>query len=153
MNGSLTEIIEQEFGEVLQTIGLMWLEPADEDCREENPTDSIVIANISFKGPHAGQVRIAAPLAMCVELSSNMLGLDGDDPAAQTGAEDALKELLNVTCGRLLTAIHGEEPVFDLAPPMVHEPPPDELRQFCDQPDTLEFLADDYPVWIAFSEK
>ena len=176
MQDNRTEIIEREFGNVLETIGLMWLNTTDEDYDEddegdegdeddegdegdegdkgdENTLTDQLLASISFTGSCTGQVRIDAPLEMCVELSSNMLGIDADDPAAQMGAEDALKELLNVTCGRLLTALYGEEPIFDITPPMVRNLKPEALREFQDQPNTCAFMADDYPVWIYLNDE
>jgi CheY-like chemotaxis protein len=44
-----------------------------------------------------------------------------EDDLVRERALDSLKEMLNVTCGQLLTSFAGEGPVFDLSIPTVAE--------------------------------
>jgi hypothetical protein len=59
-------------------------------------------------GPVSGLLDLAAPAAFGAMLASNALACEATDPEAARHAEDALSELMNVTCGTLLNAIGGE---------------------------------------------
>ena len=76
---------------------------------------------MTFVGVMQGSVGVVVLPEMCLEVAANMLGVDPDDEEAMDKGRDALKELLNITCGHLLTNIAGEEPVFDLTVPEVTE--------------------------------
>lgn len=56
---------------------------------------------MSFTGAMQGECLLMVPEALCPEIAANILGLDTDDELAAMRAQDALKELLNVTCARI----------------------------------------------------
>jgi CheY-specific phosphatase CheX len=112
---------------------------------------------MGFDGPFKGSLALAVPEPFGGQVAANVLGLDMDDPKTENGtvcqtetncAVDALKELLNVTCGNLLTAIAGDEPVFDLTVPEVTLLSEDEWRATPGLPDAVGFLVEDWPVFL-----
>jgi len=59
-------------------------------------------ASISFAGPFEGTLALSASNELLPAIAANMLGLDFGQVPSQEIQRDALKELLNVTCGNLL---------------------------------------------------
>jgi chemotaxis protein CheY-P-specific phosphatase CheC len=103
---------------------------------------------MEFAGPFTGALILMAPRAFCDQTAANVLGLEADEPEAQRGAEDALKELLNIACGNLLTTLAGEEPVFDLSIPKVEAISGDEWKAVATSPATAGFVVDDWVVYL-----
>jgi hypothetical protein len=75
------------------------------------------LVHMGFEGPMRGTLALAIPTALCTQLAANLLGLDEADPRAEAAGLEAAQELLNVTCGHVLVALAGDEPVFDLSTP------------------------------------
>jgi chemotaxis protein CheY-P-specific phosphatase CheC len=76
-------------------------------------------ATMEFKGDDAsGQAVLAAQAEFCGSLAENMLGID-EDEINDSSREDALREILNMTCGLYLTSRWGDGVVFDLTVPEV----------------------------------
>ena len=94
---------------------------------------------------------MTVPVEMCPEIAANVLGVDLDDPDVVVKPLDALKELLNVTCGHVLTALAGDEPVFDLTVPEVTEIDAVAWKKLADAPYTVAFLVDESPVLLQLS--
>ena len=100
-------------------------------------------ASMEFCGEEGfGSISLTVPALMCMELASNILGMEPDDPNSQNKAEDALKELLNVITGRLATGIFGSKPVFTLSVPEVVIMDRDSWINGFNDPNTLKFSAD-----------
>ena len=122
----------------------------------EDPEDDMVFTtgsefvqvNMGFSGPFKGDLSIAVPVDMCPELASNVLGLDPDDELVTRSPYDALKELLNIICGNVLTTLAGEEPVFDLTIPEVTMLDEKGWAAFIKTDGTVRFVADDVPVLL-----
>jgi CheY-specific phosphatase CheX len=76
--------------------------------------------------------------------------MDPEDDLVRERALDSLKEMLNVTCGQLLTSFAGEGPVFDLSIPAVAELDGNAWEEFLNAPETLSFLVDDSPAALKF---
>jgi chemotaxis protein CheY-P-specific phosphatase CheC len=100
-------------------------------------------AEMSFSGPFGGIFGIVVPAAICPSIAANVLGIDEDDPDALRKGQDALKELVNVACGHILTEIAGEDPVFDLTVPDVSTILADDWDTFVDDPMTVILLVDE----------
>ena len=112
------DILVKVFLEVAEQMAFLFGEEADEDALCGLARD-IRVVKMCFKGPFSGTLTLVATSDLCHILAENMLGVDADDERAVSKALDAVKELLNVTCGRVLTAVAGEVPVFDLTVPEV----------------------------------
>ena len=72
-------------------------------------------ASVSFEGHFQGRLVISVCGQMFSALATNMLGLEGELGPTLTQKDDALKELSNVVCGRLLPAISGSQAEFHVA--------------------------------------
>ena len=107
------------------------------------------MATMTFEGPTTGRLTLAVPHDMCPELTANVLGLDPDDDAiTESASQDALKELLNITCGHVLTTLAGEEPIFNLSVPEIAPLPNDGWNKLYREAGTCPLLVDDNPVLI-----
>ena len=142
--------LNEVFCEVLEKLAFMFAEPASNSalpCEVEKSVE----ASMSFTGAMQGKCLLMVPEALCPEIAANILGLDSDDELATLRAQDALKELLNVTCGRILTALAGTEPVFDLTVPVIMEGGAQEWKALLDRGRAVGFLVDDSPVLLELS--
>ncbi len=145
-----TEQLDEVFTSVLESMAFMF---ADLTEKEEMPeqTDEPLKVIIHFNGPTSGTLSLIAPEEMCVELAENLLGAQSPDEIDQIQRFDVLAELVNVTCGQLLTAILGEEPVYDLTPPEVKKVSQDEWVKMLRYENTVTFMVEDCPVLLRFS--
>jgi chemotaxis protein CheY-P-specific phosphatase CheC len=135
------------FSSTAEGFAFMFAEPFEGDFSPPAPAPCLQV-HMSFKGPIAGALTLAVPESLCAEIAANALGLDMDGEASASSMHDAIKELLNVTCGQFLTAYAGEEPVFDLSVPSVA--PLDEAgwAALCAQADTAILSVEDEPVLL-----
>ncbi len=139
------EKIEEAFVFVLEKLAFMF---AERTCLSEIPTEveAPLQADIQFSGQASGQLTLAVSEDICGDLTANILGTDPDDLVPSESSNDALKELINVICGRLLTAIAGDEPVFNLTSPEVKQIDAQTWQSMLADPDAIGFLVDDSPV-------
>lgn len=91
------------------------LEPKQCSC----PQGPGLHATMDVRGGVRAAIGLAAPVVLCEEFAANVLGVDRKDGAAEAHAADVLQELLNVVCGRFLTSLCGEEPVFEVGTPQL----------------------------------
>jgi CheY-specific phosphatase CheX len=98
----------------LETMAFLCNMPPEEDLAVP---ENAVLAQISFKGPKTGTIRILAGRDFAGVLAQNIGALEQADDET---AFDAMKELSNVTCGLLLPMI-GSSPadVFNMSIPAV----------------------------------
>ena len=148
MQPDYNEKIQSVFADVLEHMAFMFADPADEPTLPEQSSGTIA-AGIQFSGEMAGEIRLVSTTALAAELASNLLGTDLDDVDDHQLIE-AMKELLNVTCGQVLTQIAGSDPVFDLTPPQVFEFNPEEWNSNDVTGSTSFLMVDDEPVVIRF---
>ena len=78
--------------------------------------DSIGVG-ISCEGSHRGSMSLWASASFMRTLCANMLGAEDDSGLSTANLIDALKEMLNMIIGNVLTEVYGDEPVFDLGLP------------------------------------
>ena len=150
MSEDVRETIIDSFTDVLEKMAFMFVEEADED---ETEAPGAVKAEMHFSGAHTGSLIIAISHETANELASNVLGVEPDDENIEELRNDAVRELLNVTCGNLLTAHYGEEPVFDLSVPEVATIDEAAWNAFVNAPDAIALLVDDNPAAIQFNAK
>ena len=134
-------------GEVFEELAFMFGEEADA-AELPPPSPSGVLAAMSFSGPLSGRIELAVPAAMRAEIAANVLGIDTEDPEAEAVGDDSLKEVLNVTCGQVLTRLAGEEPVFDLAVPEVSPLSVEGWKKLAAAPETAGMLVDESPTLL-----
>ena len=120
--------------EVLERYAFMVADPRP---KEEGPADfptPLWRVVIDYAGPYGGALGLVAPPVLARQIAANLYGAEPDE-VSEEQAQDALKELLNVTCGDYLHEIEGDEPIFDLTAPVLesgeHEPI---LQHACEKP-------------------
>jgi Chemotaxis phosphatase CheX len=145
---------EETLGEVLcevfESFAFMFGDVVEPDEMPDVAGDC-VRASMEFTGQMTGALTLALPCSMCPEIAANVLGVSPNDEAVMEKAADALKELLNITCGHVLTSIAGEEPVFDLSVPEVSLMAPAEWHALLGMPSTAKVVVDDAPAILSLS--
>jgi chemotaxis protein CheY-P-specific phosphatase CheC len=147
MSESDKELLRDVFAEVVENLAFMFTEEPEEDAML-SAEGGWVCARMNFMGPFTGALALAVPVEMCPEITANVLGLDPEDELVTDQPYDALKELLNVTCGNVLIAMAGEDPVFDLTVPEVTRLDPDAVRAFRESPETVVCIVDENPAML-----
>ncbi len=143
------EIVNAKVCEVFERLAFMFGDAASKD-ELDDPSGPCFRAEIHFTGDRHGSLVLIGPSNLCPLLAANVLGADPDDPRAVERADDAIKELLNVACGHLLSTIAGEDPVFDLMPPSLMAATSEEFTRLMREPDSLAFIMDDLPLLVRF---
>jgi CheY-specific phosphatase CheX len=117
----LFQVAEKTFGE----LAFLLIEPEETVPSSRHPSPMWgYAARVEFTGPFGGLMHLAITEDMLRPLAANMLGIDVDEELPEgVRREDALKELLNVTCGNLLPRIGGNEAVFHIAAPTLLSEP------------------------------
>ncbi len=144
-----TKTIEA-FTQVLGKLAFMFAEPVERGKSGDTPQEALQ-AVVAFSGPLHGRLSVAVPREWCSELAANILGVDEEDDAAVENLKDALKELVNVSCGHVLTAVAGEQPQFDLSPPEVNDLSGDDWRRLSADSETIPMIIDEMsPALLRF---
>jgi CheY-specific phosphatase CheX len=148
MNSETETILRDSLSTVLQDFAFMFAEPPEDDAP---PMEPCIAVNMQFHGPISGAALLAVPVSLASELAANVLGVDPDEGESPEVALDAVKELLNVTTGNLVTALAGEDPIFDLSIP--ERVPFDHATWAaqCAQPGTFVLLVEDRPLLFSVS--
>jgi chemotaxis protein CheY-P-specific phosphatase CheC len=142
------ELVREVFARVLEKQVFLFAE--DLAIADIPPGGDWVEARMAFHGPFEGSLSLALPKEVELEIAANFLGKDADDPDVAKCAEDSLKEILNVVCGHMLTALAGEEPVFDLSIPKVHALSAGDWTALASLPDALGFDMEGKPALLRF---
>ncbi len=116
MNKTATPKLRKTFSNVLSDMAFMFISDPDETSPAPNYT---LETRISYRGPHTGTIHLRCDGRFAAALAGNLLGLDAMDNEADQQRLDALKELMNVVCGNLVTALYGTDGLYDLTIPEV----------------------------------
>lgn len=92
----------QSLADAAETMAFVSLLPVEDAATL--PSEMVVI-RIAFTGPLNGSFELAASQALGALLAANMLGGEPTDPDAADRAVDAMKELMNITCGDILSKL------------------------------------------------
>lgn len=123
----------------------------------EDPADAAEIAGarwieagITYSGSARGSLRLRCPQGFAYELAGNLLSVSPNDPQIEAKSSDAVKELLNIICGRVITTVYGDKPIFDLTPPTAQYL--DTAPELTDSTsDSTLLFVEGWPVVIAFA--
>ena len=146
MDDTQQKDFEQVNTTILEDWGLMMIEPAGSVSDSFNPFEIVYVSSIRFSGPNNGIYRVCCQADFMNALAQNLLG-ELDD-VSLSDQEDALKEMANVVCGNLLTALYGSDKTFDLSQPLVEERKVADLEKMNGEGRAV-FLADDCPVLVS----
>jgi CheY-specific phosphatase CheX len=105
---------------VLETSAFMSVWPWSEGDGDLPTPD--ISASMTFSGPSTGQLTLRVASEVLPTLMLNMLGEYDGIADREEKSYDALKEVLNMICGNLLTTWHGDQPVFRLSTPTIELP-------------------------------
>lgn len=125
---AVEETANQVIIDVFEEFAFLFPIPCDSGEITADPEEA-VLASISFSGQEDGRLRLVVPENMCTEVAGNVMGTDASDERSTECRHDAVKEMLNVSCGQFLTRYFGEEPVFELSPPTVKKIDGEKWRQ------------------------
>lgn len=120
MPDSMEHALTEAALRVLETAAFMTVWPWSAQDGDGPPP--AVAANMMFSGPCSGRLTIRVAPSVIGMLAMNMLGECEECGSEDEQPRDALKEVLNMICGNVLTLWFGENPVFELSPPQMVEP-------------------------------
>lgn len=93
------------------------------------PPDPLHV-QMAYGGSQSGRVELIAPRSFARMLAANVLGTDPDDPQARERADDALRELVNVTVGAMMPKLASSlEDRFTLGLPQLSDFDPSQWLQ------------------------
>jgi len=121
MDINTSMILDEVCKSILEELAFLFCESQDAATFEYSRIHDAHEASMRFTGPTNGKLEIAAGRSLCLVIAGNMLGVepDEDEEMVVAHADDALKEALNVLCGRFLTEAFGEEAVYNLTAPAI----------------------------------
>jgi hypothetical protein len=104
-------------GRILESAAFLFTDSFDVTDRPEIDTWDCEGVQLAYTGHSAGYFHLwtSRSLARCA--AANMLGCDEQAAGNEAKMIDALKELLNMIAGNMLTQLYGNEPVFRLGIP------------------------------------
>ena len=115
MPDSLEQAVVDSTLRVFETAAFMAIWLWSEEDGELPAPDTVAV--MAFHGPVNGRLTLRVSSSVLPALASNMVGdMEGGDSTTEKGL-DALREVLNMICGNLLTSWYGEDVVFELDPP------------------------------------
>jgi chemotaxis protein CheY-P-specific phosphatase CheC len=135
------------FSEVLADLAFMFTDDVDP---EPTPGEQWLEVSISYDGEATGTLYFRCPRSFSQTLAANLLGTDPNDDEADSQAEDAAKEFMNIVCGQLVTAIHGTEHVFNLAIPQLREMTETPSLEPTDNENISTLAVDGQPIQLEF---
>ena len=140
--------IARIFCEVLERQAFLFAESMETDGFGTEP-GRWLRATLRFGGDAPGILRLAAGEPMAREAAANFLGTSLDDPSVEANHRDALGEILNMVCGHMLTALHGNHALHDLGIPSLEDISALEAEAMAGTPGCLAFLVEDHPVLLS----
>ena len=133
--------------EIFEQLAFMFgeeLEKDDVQC----PEDDFIKAIMTFSGHKTGAIEIIIPARLAPVLAYNILGVEETDHIESGISEDALKELLNTLCGRMLPSLFTDKETFDLHPPEVTSVTRQQWHEFLNQEHTIAFAIEESPILL-----
>ena len=90
---------------------------ADPDPAQVPPGADGLAAESEYVGPCSGRLRCWCTRGLAQRLAASLLAIEPHEHPAESGAEDALREFMNVLCGQLVAAWHDPRGVYELSLP------------------------------------
>jgi hypothetical protein len=118
-----TATLREIFSDTLANLAFMFV---DDEQVDPDPHEDWFQTTIRYKGPGSGQLGLICPRSFTTALAANLLGVNPEDRQANSKAIDAVKELMNILCGQLVTQVYGSDVLFNLSIPrcrLLDEPP------------------------------
>lgn len=145
-------MLARTFSEVLANLAFMFVTeppPGQESGSVSLGADALQV-EIGFEGPSRGRLTLRCGQPFASALAANLLGVDAEEELAHSHCCDAVKELMNVVCGQLVTAQYGRQAVFHLTIPEVRTLDELEAATPLDAPETLTVYVDGHGVLLGY---
>jgi len=150
MKNDCRRLVGEVFSDVIERLAFMFSEEVGEEefsmCGAR-----FLEARIRFAGAMTGELSLVVSEEMGSMIAANMLGVDVGDEVGKARIFDALREVINVTCGHVLTECAGDAATFELSVPSVCEMEDGGGPVVFRKPGAVKLLVDDYPVVLNFS--
>lgn len=135
------------FGQVMERQAYLFSDPVD--TGEFAAGDGAWFrASMDFAGDAPGTLTLVAGEGLAREIAANVLGVQLDDPSVEANHRDALGEIVNVVCGHMLTALHGEHAVHHLSIPALEEIGALEADDLAGRAGCLAFAIEDHQALL-----
>ena len=142
----ITPVLEQALSDILEKSAFMFSEKVDGQMPDFGDAPCACVS-IRFDGPVHGILHLASPSSFGIQVAANTLGEDSATiPTDQ--AADAMKELLNVICGKFLELYSGTSAIYNLSIPTLTTMTPAEVLVLARSPGSAVFMVDDAPVLV-----
>ena len=138
--------LEQALSEILEKSAFMFSEKAEDPARAFEGIPC-VCATIAFNGPTRGELRLVAPTGFGVQVAANTLGEEADTIGPEQ-ADDALKELINVICGKFLETVSGAKVIYNLSIPTLTPISDEEIQALAAETDSAVAQVDNISILI-----
>jgi len=147
MTTNLITLLTDVATNVLEQQAFAFVEPCL-DTQTETPNAPILRLSISYQGSTSGTLTLWMPYHLSIDLAANILGTDSNDAFAKNDAPDAMKEVLNVICGQMLTQAYGVNEIFSLSIPIHQSLSQSEWEYAKTCADTVALYVDDAPILL-----
>jgi hypothetical protein len=114
MSQAKTVTLREIFSDILANLAFMF---TDDDIPDVPVGEVWFETVIRYEGPTQGRLRLFCAQGFMTTLAGNLLGVDPDDSEADIKSVDAIKELMNILCGQLVTQFYGSDAIFNLTIP------------------------------------
>jgi len=133
--------------DLLANLAFMFADDEASHCCSEGPW---LETSISYQGPAAGTLCLQCTRDFSVLLASNLLAAEPEDECAESKANDAVMEFMNILCGQCITTWHGADEVFQLTIPQVTELPGPPRLEETGGPLTATLSISGHPVRVSY---
>lgn len=141
-------LVAEVLVDVLGTYAYLFGEPV---CLAELPVPAATVSvTMRFSGSFSGSLTMVMPERLAASVAANALGAADEDVTRGMGG-DAAAELLNIVCGRLLTVLAGELPVFDMSTPEIGVGDATDWLRISSCSSTVGFLVEGEPMAIGLN--
>ncbi len=147
MNKTTTPTLPKIFSNILSDMAFIFTSELDADAP---PPVLTLKVRIRYTGPNCGTLELRCGGHFAATLAANLLGVEPTDSEADQGRLDALKELMNVVCGNLVTELYGTQGLYELSIPEVSPMLPDEPCPPIPDAEVFRFLAEDQPIELYY---
>jgi len=145
-NGTIKEKLRQTTASILENAAFIFID--DDDTIVSCDKFSFTGVTISFTGPSSGRMNLWMVKETIDVIARNLLGMDDDEDVSPIQRYDALKEILNMIAGNLLTSLFDEKLIFNLDVPYLLDQSitPD----FADE-NTIILCSEMIPIILSFT--
>ena len=110
--------ITHQLIKIVSEVAYLFLDTLEEENRPDCSQWDCIGIELKFKGYTQGKISVWTTKECAHYIALNMLGSDDDTSVFnEEKALDALKEVVNIMCGNILTIIYGEDHIFELGLP------------------------------------